>query len=234
VYAAGSQSGTNDYTYGDGVAAAGACSNKNVALVKYDSAGKAKWAKTLSAGSSYSSFHSVAVDGSGNVYAGGYQRGMGDYTYGDGVTAKGIVASDNVALVKYDSAGTAQWAKTLSAGSGISQFHSVAVDGSGNVYAAGYQNGPGAYTYGDGVTATGTSTRDNVALVKYDSAGAAKWAKTVSAEGPAASFFYSAVVDGSGNVYAAGYQSGKDTYDYGDGVTAAGTSTGGNVVIVKY
>jgi hypothetical protein len=173
----------------------------------------------------------VAVDGAGNVYAAGRQEGTGTFTYGDGVPAQGTYSGNNVVLVKYDSSGTAQWARTVSAGSTYSSFNSVAVDGAGNVYAAGSQYGTGSYTYGTGVTAQGTYSYENVALVKYDSAGNARWARTVSA-GSTGSEFNSLAVDGSGNVYAAGNQ-GTGTFTYGNGVTAQGTASY-NVVLVKY
>jgi hypothetical protein len=70
-------------------------------------------------------------------------------------------------LVKYNSSGQAQWAKTVEAGTvaDASFFSSVAVDISGNVYAAGSQEG--ILNYGNGVTATGTYSGSNVLLVKY-------------------------------------------------------------------
>jgi hypothetical protein len=69
--------------------------------------------------------------------------------------------------VKYDSSGTAQWAWSVSSGSDDSGFGSVAVDGSGNVYAAGGIYGTGTYTFGTGVSAQGTGSGYNVVLVKY-------------------------------------------------------------------
>jgi len=234
VYAAGSQAGTGAYTYGAGVTATGTSSGGNVVLVKYDSGGTAQWARTVSAGSDNSQFNAVAVDASGNVYAAGYQFGTGAYTYGAGVSATGIHSQYNVVLVKYNSSGTAQWARTVSAGSGRSQFSAVTVDASGNVYAAGYQSAGavGAYTYGTGVSATGTYS-DDVVLVKYNSSGTAQWARTVSA-GSGSSYFRAVAVDASGNVYAAGVQSGTGAFTYGAGVTATGTYSGNNVVLVKY
>jgi len=235
VYAAGRQTGTGAFTYGAGVSAQGTYGGNNVVLVKYDASGTAQWAKTVSAGSSDSRFYAVAADSSGNVYAAGYQVGTGAYTYGAGVSAKGTNSGENVVLVKYNASGTAQWAKTVSAGSSASdsEFNAVAADSSGNVYAAGYQLGTGAYTYGAGVSAQGTSSSRNVVLVKYDASGTAQWAKTVSA-GSGTSVFTAVVADSSGNVYAAGTQSGTGAYTYGAGVSAQGTYASNNVVLVKY
>ncbi|HPY87906.1 MAG TPA: hypothetical protein PLG34_07975, partial [Spirochaetota bacterium] len=144
--------------------------SSNVVLVKYDSSGTALWAKSVTAGDSYSLFNSVAVDSSGNVYAAGWQYGTGSFTYGAGVSVAGSYADgSNVVLVKYDSSGNALWAKSVTAGTDVSSFSSVAVDSSGNVYAAGYQYGTGSYTYGEGVSVAGSSSSyANVVLVKYD------------------------------------------------------------------
>jgi len=238
VYAAGYQSGTGSFTYGEGVSVAGSSSYYNVVLVKYDSSGTALWAKSVTAGTSSSCFNSVAVDSSGNVYAAGYQNGTGSYTYGEGVSVVGSYSySVNVVLVKYNSSGTALWAKSVTAGTNWSKFNSVAVDSSGNVYAAGHQDGTGSFTYGAGVSVAGSGS-SNVVLVKYDSSGTALWAKSVTA-GTKLSEFNSVAVDSSGNVYAAGYQSGTGSYTYGPGVSVAGSYAGpdyyeGNVVLVKY
>jgi len=47
----------------------------------------------------------VAVDASGNLYAAGYQKGIGTYAYGSGVSVQGpaiaITTRENVVLVKY-------------------------------------------------------------------------------------------------------------------------------------
>ncbi|MBP7551975.1 MAG: InlB B-repeat-containing protein [Spirochaetes bacterium] len=233
VYAAGYQWGTGSYTYGEGVSVAGASSScDNVILAKYDSSGTALWAKSVTAGTGHSSFNSVAVDSSGNVYAAGYQYG-GSFTYGDGVSVAGTGAL-NVVLVKYDSSGNALWAKSVTAGTNESYFNSVAVDSSGNVYAAGYQNRAGSYTYGAGVSVAGTYPDGyNVVLAKYDSSGTALWAKSVTA-GTGHSSFNSVAVDSSGNVYAAGEQRGAGSYTYCTGVSVAGTYESNNVVIVKY
>ncbi|HQH30505.1 MAG TPA: InlB B-repeat-containing protein, partial [Spirochaetota bacterium] len=177
VYAAGYQNENGSFTYGPGVSVAGTYSGGdygyNVVLVKYDSSGTALWAKSVTAGNNYSQFYSVAVDSSGNVYAAGYQKGTGSFTYGEGVSVAGTYSggyySRNVVLVKYNSTGTALWAKSVTAGTNESLFNSVAVDSSGNIYAAGCQDGTRSYTYGEGVSVAGSySYGANVVLVKYD------------------------------------------------------------------
>ena len=203
-----------------------------------------QWERTESTGRSDSGFNAVAVDPSGNIYAAGAQRGVSIYTYGSEVTAESASNSENVVLVKYDSKGTAKWARTVSTvniASPIrsgSNFYAVAADTLGNIYAAGYQNDTGVYTYGDGVTAQGTaqspanSTYSNVLLVKYDPDGTPQWARTVST-GTNSSCFNSVAVDSAGNVYAAGYQWGDEIYTYGPGITTQGFIAD-NAVLVKF
>jgi len=219
------------------VYAAGYQSNSSV-LVKYNSNGTMQWMRSISTGGS-GRFIAVAVDSSDNIYVAGYQNGTSSFTYGTGVSVQGTYNYSNSVLVKYDSNGTAQWACSVSAGNGASGFKAVAVDSSGNIYTAGYQNGTSSFTYGTGVFAQGTysGTSDynsnNSVLVKYDSNGTAQWACSVSA-GNGASGFNAVAVDSSGSVYAAGYQSSTSSFTYGTGVSAQGAYDGNNVVLVKY
>jgi hypothetical protein len=165
VYAAGIIYGIGGtYNFGNGVTAMGTNSGWNILLVKYNSSGEAQWTKTVTAGNNISWFNSVAVNGDGSaVYAAGYIRGTGTYNFGNGVTATGTYSGDsNILLVKYNSSGEAQWAKTVTAGNDISWFNSVAVAADGSVYAAGSIFGTGTYNFGNGVTATGT-------YISYDS-----------------------------------------------------------------
>jgi hypothetical protein len=234
VYAAGYQ-GTGTHTYGPGISITGTAT-WNVVLVKYNASGQALWAQTLSAGTQYSWFDGVAVDTSGNVYAAGFQYGTESYSYGT-VSATGAYGAGNVVLVKYNASGVAQWAQTVTAGVNESCYDCVAVDSSGNVYAAGYQVGTGSYTYGTGVSASGTAeyvsgTGYNAVIVKYNALGVAQWAQTVSA-GASDSSFRGVATDSSGNVYAAGFQTGTGSYTYGT-VSATGTCGTSNVVLVKY
>ena len=183
------------------------------------------WAKTITAGGKWAMFYAVAVDSSGNVYAAGIQDGTGNYNSRDPV------------LVKYDSSGTTQWAKTVTAGNFDAEFYAVAVDSSGNVYAAGSQGGTGNYNYGSGniagvCSSFSSSIYGNPVLVKYNSFGTSQWAKTITA-GNYMAGFRAVAVDSGGNIYALGEQYGTGNYNYGSG-NIAGTNSTDNPVLVKY
>ena len=143
VYAAGSIGGTDTYGFGNSVTATGSASldpiadevDPNVVLVKYNSSGVAQWAQTDTADNA-SRFRSVALDSVGNVYAAG-SIGENTVDFGHGITAMGIATHDQVfgfgkpgyvVLVKYDSLGIAQWARTVTNAGPDSGFDSVAVD----------------------------------------------------------------------------------------------------------
>ena len=166
VYAAGYQSGTGIYDYGNGCTVQGANISSNSVLVKYNANGEAQWAKTILFGDYNSNFNSIAIDAGDNVYAAGYQYGAGIYNYGNECTAQGASTIGNSVFVKYNANGDAQWARTILAATSASTLSSVAIDAGGNVYTAGYQDGAGIYDYGNGCTAQGTGTINPV-LVKY-------------------------------------------------------------------
>ena len=172
--------------------------------MKYNSSGVAQWARTMtSAPVEYSKFFGVAVAPDGSVYAAGYVHGTCTYDFGNSVTATGTSISANIVLVKYNSSGTAQWAKTVTAGNGNSRFSGVSVASDGSVYAAGFINGTATYDFGNSVTAAGTNVDWNIVLVKYNSSGVAQWARTVIT-GSNDSWFNSVSVASDGSVYAAG------------------------------
>jgi hypothetical protein len=235
VYVAG-YIGSGTYSFGNNVTATGITTGiygYNLILVKYDSSGNALWAKTVTAGNSYSYFFSVAAASDGSVYAAGLIDGAGLYGFGNSITSQGTSSlSYNAVLVKYDSSGNAQWAKTVTAGSDESGFYSVAAASDGSVYAAGYVTGTGTYNFGNSKTVAGAFTNDNPVLVKYDSTGNAQWAQTVTT-GRGDSLFYGVSAAPDGSVYAAGYISETGTYYFGNGVIAAGTSLY-SIVLVKY
>jgi len=236
VYAAGYISGSNNFELGNGQTVGGAyAGGANAALVKYDSAGNVQWARSVVSAPGSSHFWAVQTDAQGYVYAAGDINSTGEFDFGNGQTAQGT-ASRNVVIVKYNASGVALWARSIIAGTDLNGFNALTVDRNGNVYAAGFINSTATYNFGNGKTAAGNG-QNNLVLVKYDSAGAAQWAKSVTASATSPtpiSNFYGAASDADGNIYAAGIICGDGlVFNFGNSVTKTG-STWGIMVLVKY
>lgn len=144
---------------------------------------------------------SVAVDASGNVYVAGYTSGsnsistVGSHqsTFGGGVY--------DAYLVKFNSAGVRQWA-TYYGGFGDDYAYSVAVDGSGNVYLAGFTESTNAIsTVGSHQSSFGGGSVDAF-IVKFNSSGLRQWATYYGSTGYDRG--HAVAVDGIGNVYLGG------------------------------
>jgi len=238
VYAAGYIQGIGPYNFGNNVTATGATNGYNLVLVKYNSSGVAQWAQTV-AGSDQSAFYSVSVSSDGSVYAAGY-IGTGAFNFGNNMTATGAYSS-NIVLVKYEPIlGAAQWAQTATVVTPVtgevygSTFNGVSVSSDGSsVYAAGYIQTTGTYSFG-GVNVAGTNNEGiNVVLVKYNNLGVAQWAQTVTGGGYD-STFNGVSVSSDGSISAAGFIDGTVAYGFGNSVTATAVYSGENIVLVQY
>ena len=230
AYAAGSIRGTDPYDFDDSVTAAGACTATNVLLVKYDSTGNTKWARTAAVATGSSAFTGVVADASGNVFAVGTITGSDPYDFGDSgnsVEARSPYAFGNsLVIVNYDANnGTAKWAHTVRDAPGASSYAAIAVDQSGNLYAAGTIVGNSQYDLGDGKTVAGILLSGKSALlVKYSAAGTTQWAQSLQS-GSGESSFAAVALDGSGHPYVAGHIFGTQTFGFGNSVTATGTGS---------
>jgi hypothetical protein len=227
VYAIGTIFGPGSLDFGDGVTAGAASSGEYPLLMKYDASGTPQWAQTPAGGSAR--FSSLVLDSSGAAYVSGCLGGPGSVDFGNGVTLTKSDAFQNALLVKYDAGGLAQWARAVVDGGSDSIFSELAIDATGSVYAVGDVSGTAPYDLGGGITFTGVanadgymSSPDTAILVKYDSSGVAQWANGVVAGSPASSFT-SVAVSAAGDLYTAGTIAGKGTYDFGNGVTVAGS-----------
>jgi len=231
AYAAG-YIDADTYYFGNGIGPIQGSALGALLLVQYNSSGEAQWAQTAS-GPSCAGLQSVSTDSSGNVYAVGFTC-SGTYDFGNGVTVTAGDPLTNTLLVKYNSSGAAQWAQSLVSGSGKATFNSVSLDSTGNIYAAGYIDGNGAYNFGNNVTAAGAySGGHNIVVVQYSPSGVAQWAQTVAPTSAAvASSFNSISVDSNGNVYAVGAVN-DGIYNFGNGITANSLQQY-NIVLVKY
>jgi len=178
----------NVYVTGDSYNSA----NADYATIKYSSAGVPLWTNRFDGvlrGNDIA--YSLAVDGSGNVYVTGRSTGSGI----------GGIRFD-YATIKYSSAGVPLWTNLYNgAGNSDDEAHSLAVDGSGDVYVTGYSIGNGSgYDY---------------ATIKYSSAGVPLWTNIYNGAGNTNDYSQSLKMDSSGNVYVTGYSTGSgNNYDY--------------------
>jgi hypothetical protein len=236
IYTAGELS-LGSYTFDSGVTV-NTNSASNIVLVKYDKFGNALWARTVNNITNYNTsyFNSIAIDKAGNIYAVGRIENHGTYDFGNSaiVDAKAEMAYESLVIVKYAPNGDTIWAKTVTNECPRSAYRSVAVDSSGNVFAAGYISGTDLVSLGNDVNIYGKyADGDSIIIVKYDSDGNAIWAKTVT-EGSNYSWLESITIDSSDNIIIAGVIFGSENFSFGNDISIAGTSNDVNMLLMKY
>jgi len=165
--------------------------NYDAFAIKLSSTGAVTWAKNFGGSIANVYGRSIAVDGSGNVYLEGYFQGN--------LTTPALTSmGQDVFAIKLDSAGAVTWAKNFGGSEAGAYGNSMAVDGIGNVYLAGYFSGN---LTTPALTMIGAQ---DAFAIKLDSAGAVTWAKNFGGSG-AGVYSNGIAVDGTGNVYLGGY-----------------------------
>jgi hypothetical protein len=145
--------------------------------IKYTSGGSQSWARPYHR-TGNDQAQGITIDSLNNIYVTGLSEGSGtglDY-----------------ATIKYNSAGTQQWAVFYNGpASGDDKAEDITVDTSGNVYVTGLSEGAG--------------TGFDYASVKYDSAGNEQWIARL--DGPAGSDDEASTIshDSAGNAYVTGH-----------------------------
>ena len=152
----------------------GAYAGTRAFIAKYNSSGTLQWQKYLGTGSS-TTFSSVAIDSSDNVYALGRTDLAG-------------AGFQDWLIAKYNSSGTIQWQRVFGAG-GSEDVGQIRIDSSNNIYAVGQGAG-------------GAGSNDLI-IAKYNSSGTLQWQRYLGGastdEGKGLAF------DSSDNIYVAGF-----------------------------
>jgi len=205
----------------------------DIFLAKYDASGNVLWA-TRAGGKNYDYANSVAVDASGNIYVAGYFTS--DTAWFGSVRLLNTGGTDYTAdmfLVKYNSSGVVQWAKSAT-GLGDDKASSVAVDASGNAYVTGYFTSF-YLTFGSSMLKNSdtTSYTDDIFLVKYNSSGTVQWAKSAGSIGWDEGI--SLAIDASGNSYVTGtFYSPTITFGATTLTNADNSGSTDDIFLVKY
>ncbi|MCC6498432.1 MAG: SBBP repeat-containing protein, partial [Propionibacteriaceae bacterium] len=186
-----------DYAYDIGVDGAGSVyatgwchngSDYDACTVKYDAAGTQQWVRAYHAGGDTA--YAIAVDATGNAHV-------------TGSSYLGAATGSDYLTIKYDSAGTQQWAALHHGGFGYDYAYAIELDGAGNAYVT-------------GTSPQGASGQD-FRTVKYSPTGAQLWAVSYGVAPNRVDSAYAIARDGAGNLLVAGESretSNNESYQY--------------------
>ncbi|HRJ86738.1 MAG TPA: T9SS type A sorting domain-containing protein [Ignavibacteria bacterium] len=160
-------------------------SGPDMVTLKYNSSGTLQWAQKFNGAANNSDIaRCIGVDASGNVYAGGL-------TY---------VSTNNsdAALIKYNSAGTQQWLRTINGqGNSHDAANDLILDAAGNIFLTGQS--------------TGLSTGYNYLTARYSPTGTQVWLQTYLGPGNEHDYANAIAPGTNGVVYVTGYSEGSGT-----------------------
>jgi hypothetical protein len=218
VYGLTADANGSVYITGQSAASSG---TSDYATVKYDPDGNSVWVKRYNGTLNMQDIaKDVKVDISGNVYVTGFANG----------DANNIFRGRALVTIKYEPDGTEDWRQTFDAGGNGGAGNSIAIDGTGNIYVTGENNGGVIVLKYDNTgqllwtrNTTGSSgynaeTRIDAAgnivivsggeTIKYDANGTLMWQQHFNAS------YYELALDASDNIYVIGFASDQGYSDY--------------------
>lgn len=204
--------------------------NKDIFLVKFNSAGNVLWAKH--AGSTgYETPTTITCTPGGKIFIAGKYNSL-SLSFGahvinnsGGMCSGGWYSAPcmDIFLAKYDGNGNALWARSAGNVSRAESVKKIATDANGNVYLGGEGSSP--MTFGS-VTINLNTSYFIIYVAKYDGQGNAVWAKGAIAGN---SYCYDLCTGSNNSVFITGYYSSSITFD---GTTL--NSQNGTIFIAKY
>lgn len=169
--------------------------------------------------------NAIGVDASGNVYITGLYNNSA--TFGSVTLNSAVRNSDDVFLVKYNSAGTVVWGRSAG-GSQAEEAYGLALDAVGNILIAGRFRGTA--TFGS-FSLTSAGSHD-MFLAKYDANGTCLWVRR--AGGPQLAYANAVATDAAGNVFVTGVYSNTMNFGTVTLTNPPGTPVSREIFLAKY
>ena len=222
VILAGTFTGSTDFDPGAGVTALTSLGAIDGFLARYSSSGALAWA--LRFGSTGDErVTALARDASGSLYVGGGFEGAASF----GLSGSGVVQNSDGGedgfVAKFSPEGVLLWARRFG-GAGLDEVTALAVDGPGNVFAAGVFNGTANPFPAGGTNVQSNGASDGFVLA-LDPGGSVRW--TLPIGGPQADAARGLAVSSSGRLMVAGTFRGAADFDRNGGVATSLRALGG-------
>lgn len=186
-------------TFGDTVLTnASALGTLDFFIVKYDASGNLIWAKN-GGGSDPDRAISICNDTNNNIYVTGYFASdsiiLGDSTFSNSG------GGGDFFIVKYDSSGTFQWAKSAGVFNEGETGTGISIDYIGNIVVVGEFSSVIVF---DTISANNVGNSRDIFLVKYNSLGEVLWAKSAGGNG-GGNLALGVSTDSNADIYITGY-----------------------------
>ncbi|MBD2704566.1 SBBP repeat-containing protein [Spirosoma sp. BT702] len=200
---------TADFDPGPGTFNLNSAGNSDIFISKLDASGNLVWAKRT--GGSDFDFGISLVYRSGYIFTVGQFEGTMDADpYILGLFNLTSLGEDDIVLSKLDESGNLIWAKRFG-GTGFDYGSSVAIDGLGEVYLAGYFENTVDFDPGAGVTNLTSAGLRDIFVVKLDAPGNFIWARRMG--GTSHDECFSMVVDALGTAFLTGQFAATSDFD---------------------
>lgn len=223
VYTTGYFRGTVDFDPGPATSNLTSSGTMDIFISKLNAAGNLIWAKNIG-GTSTAGASAIALDASANIYITGEFRDTVDFDPGVPNLNIASAGEADVFIVKLDSAGNLDFAKTLGGKSNDAGF-SIAVDGTGNIFSTGIFQDTADFDPGVNIFDLITYAWDkNIFVLKLDASGNFVWAKSFG-EGDD-DYGNSIALDAAGNIYTTGFF--QATVDFDPDTSSFSLTSSGN------
>ncbi|MCO4293795.1 gliding motility-associated C-terminal domain-containing protein [Solitalea sp. MAHUQ-68] len=170
---------------------------------------------------------SIAVDQQGNTFVTGSFNDVVSFGTKN-ITSKGL---SDIFLAKYDLNGNLIWVKSFGSANS-DEPKSLAIDGTGNVYLAGFISGPTDFNPPTNSAIVGSKGGPDLFIASFDNNGNYRW--TYSAGNTGNDVANSIAIDKNNDVYLTGTFTDKVAFNPAQPTQLTGASNSADVYIVKY